>query len=68
MQNLGDQTKSIMVFSQVAYSLPDIGLNYTAAMFSPEGLKTFVFSHPNSFPLEARGTKSIVYGQLVSPN
>ena len=33
-------------------------------MLSPEGLKTFVFAHRNSFPnIEARDTKSIVYVQ-----
>ena len=41
-------------------------INHTAAMLSPEGVKTFVFVHRNSsqtFQLEARGTKTIVYGQ-----
>ena len=46
-----------------------IGLNHTAAMLSPEGLKTFVFAHRNSFPnisTRGSGTKSYVYGQYGS--
>ena len=42
------------------------GLNHTAVMLSPEGSKTFVFTQcirSKTFQLEARGPKSIVYGQ-----
>ena len=46
-----------------------IGLNYMAAMLSPEGLKTFVFAHRNSFPnISTRGSgyEIIVYGQYAA--
>ena len=36
-----------------------VGLNHMAAMLSPEGLKT----PSQTFQLEARGKKSIIYGQ-----
>ena len=46
-----------------------MGRNHTAAMLSPEGLKTSVLPHRNSFPnifqLEAQGAKSIVYELYV---
>ena len=35
---------------RVVFSDVSIALNHTAAVLSPEGLKTFVFAHRNSFP------------------
>ena len=44
-----------------------MGLNHAAATSSPQGYKTFFFSRTESrsqtLQLEARGKKSIVYGQ-----
>ena len=43
-----------------------MGLNHTAAMLSPEGLKTFVCpteTCSQTFQLEARDKKSFVYSQ-----
>ena len=39
-----------------------IALNHTAAMLDPEGMKTFVFSHQNSFPnISTRGWGYEIY-------
>ena len=41
-----------------------MGLNHTSAMLRPEGLKTFVLSHRNSFPNIS--TRSSVLRNLLS--
>ena len=39
-----------------------MGLNHMAAMLSPEGLKTFVLPHRNSFPnISSRGSGYEIY-------
>ena len=41
---------------------PSMGLNNTEAMLSPEGLKTFVLPHRNSFPnISTRGSGYEIY-------
>ena len=47
-----------------------MGLNRTAGMLSPEGLKRLFFpteTRSQTFQLQARGTKYTVYGQYAWP-